>query len=219
MATQDVLIQPSTVSQNKKTAHKTQGTAALTLGALGVVYGDIGTSPLYTFQEIFRPATGIALDSQHITAAVSVIFWALMLVVMLKYVLLILRADNRGEGGVLALSALAAQSSGVALRPWLLLLGLFGATLFYGDSVITPAVSVLGAMEGLSIVSPTLTPFVVPITIAILLNLFLIQRWGTSAVGKVFGPMMIIWFTLLAVSGVVHIINEPTILAALNGGI
>lgn len=216
MATHDVLIQSSAIHQDKKSAHKTQGTAALTLGALGVVYGDIGTSPLYTFQEIFRPATGVALDSQHIIGAVSVIFWALMLVVMLKYVLLILRADNRGEGGVLALSALAAQSSGAAFRPWLLLLGVCGATLFYGDSVITPAVSVLGAMEGLSVVSPTLTPVVVPITIAILLGLFLVQRWGTSVVGKVFGPMMIVWFALLAVSGVVHIHNEPTILAALN---
>lgn len=192
--------------------------AGLTLAALGVVYGDIGTSPLYTFQEIFRPATGVALDAYHITGAVSAIFWALMLVVTFKYVLLILRADNRGEGGVLALSALAVQSSEKHpwLRPWLLVLGLAGATLFYGDSVITPAISVLGAMEGLSLVTPTLTPFVVPITLGILVGLFLVQRKGTGSVGKVFGPLMILWFTVLAVSGLIQIVREPAILAALN---
>ena len=195
-----------------------QSMAALTLGALGVVYGDIGTSPLYTFQEVFRPTTGVALDALHITGAVSTIFWALMLVVTLKYVLLILRADNRGEGGVLALSALAAQSTEKypRLRPWLLLLGLFGATLFYGDSVITPAISVLGAVEGLSVVTPTLTAFVVPISLAILVGLFLVQRRGTGAVGKIFGPLMILWFTILAVSGINQILHEPAILAALN---
>lgn len=198
--------------------HRPQGMAALTLGALGVVYGDIGTSPLYTFQEIFRPATGVALDAPHITGAASVIFWALMLVVTLKYVLLILRADNRGEGGVLALSALATQSAEKypRLRPWLLILGLFGATLFYGDSVITPAISVLGAVEGLSVVTPKLTTFVVPIALGILIGLFLVQRRGTGAVGKIFGPLMILWFTVLAVSGINQIIREPAILAALN---
>ena len=207
-------------SQIDTTNHKikSQSAGAVTLAALGVVYGDIGTSPLYTFQEIFRPITGVTLDATNITGAVSTIFWALMLVVTFKYVLLILRADNRGEGGVLALSALAAQSTEKypRLRPWLLLLGLFGATLFYGDSVITPAISVLGAMEGLSVVTPTLTPFVVPITIGILVGLFLVQRKGTGAVGKIFGPLMILWFSILAISGVVHIVREPQILAALN---
>ncbi|MET0356233.1 MAG: potassium transporter Kup [Cellvibrio sp.] len=197
---------------------KSQSAGAITLAALGIVYGDIGTSPLYTFQEIFRPATGVPLDAAHITGAVSVIFWGLMLVVTFKYVLLILRADNRGEGGVLALSALAAQSTEryPRLRSKLLLLGLFGATLFYGDSVITPAISVLGAMEGLSVVTPTLTPFVVPITLGVLVGLFLVQRKGTGAVGKVFGPLMIVWFSVLAISGAVHIVREPQILAALN---
>ena len=207
-------------SQVDTTNHKikSQSAGAITLAALGVVYGDIGTSPLYTFQEIFRPITGVTLDATNITGAVSTIFWALMLVVTFKYVLLILRADNRGEGGVLALSALAAQSTEKypRLRPWLLLLGLFGATLFYGDSVITPAISVLGAMEGLSVVTPTLTPFVMPITIGVLVGLFLVQRKGTGAVGKIFGPLMILWFSILAISGVLHIVREPQILAALN---
>lgn len=224
MATQGITTQPPAADiklPNPKTSQpnlKPHGLAALTLGALGVVYGDIGTSPLYTFQEVFRPATGVALDAQHITGAVSAIFWALMLVVTLKYVLLILRADNRGEGGVLSLAALAAQSTEKypRMRPWLLLLGLFGATLFYGDSVITPAISVLGAVEGLSVVTPTLTPFVVPITLGILVGLFLVQRKGTGAVGNIFGPLMLLWFAILALSGIAHIVQQPGILAALN---
>ncbi len=216
MTTQNISTQfPASIKHQKL---KSQGTAALTLGALGVVYGDIGTSPLYTFQGIFSPTTGVALDVPHITGAVSAIVWALMLVVTLKYVFLILRADNRGEGGVLALSALAAQATEryPRLRSGLLLLGLFGATLFYGDSVITPAISVLGAMEGLSVVTPKLTPFVVPITLGVLVGLFLVQRKGTGAVGKVFGPLMTLWFTVLAVSGVCHIVQQPEILQALN---
>lgn len=211
-------ISTQTPSTNTHQKLKSQSTAALTLGALGVVYGDIGTSPLYTFKEIFHPATGVALDALHITGAVSAIVWALMLVVTLKYVVLILRADNRGEGGVLALSALAAQSTEKypRLRSYLLLLGLFGATLFYGDSVITPAISVLGAMEGLTVVTPTLTPFVVPITLGILVGLFLVQRKGTGVVGKVFGPLMILWFSVLGGSGAYHVVLQPDILHALN---
>lgn len=195
-----------------------QNLSLLTLGALGVVYGDIGTSPLYTFQEVFRPATGVGLEPAQIIGAVSAIFWALMLVVTLKYVLLILRADNRGEGGVMALSAMAAQAVGDKhkLRPWLLLLGLAGATLFYGDSVITPAISVLGAVEGLSVVAPTLSSWIVPITLLILASLFVMQKHGTGTVGKIFGPVMLLWFTVLAVSGAVQVIHQPQILAALN---
>jgi KUP system potassium uptake protein len=216
MTTQNISTRFSASIKNQNI--KSQSTAALTIGALGVVYGDIGTSPLYTFQEVFRPAAGVALDAFHITGAVSAIFWALMLVVTLKYVLLILRADNRGEGGVLSLSALAAQSTEKypRMRPWLLLLGLFGATLFYGDSVITPAISVLGAVEGLSVVTPTLTPFVVPIALGVLVGLFLVQRKGTGAVGKVFGPLMLLWFSVLAFSGLHKIVQQPDILAALN---
>ncbi len=195
-----------------------QSLAALTLAAIGVVYGDIGTSPLYTVKEIFAPATGVPLDSHHIVGAISTIFWALMLVVTLKYVILILRADNRGEGGSLALTALAAQTANKnqQLRRWILLIGLFGATLFYGDSIITPAISVLGAMEGLEVATPALKPLVVPMTLAILISLFLVQRFGTGAMGKIFGPIVTLWFLMLAVSGVAHIIAQPAILAALN---
>ena len=159
---------------------------ALTLGAIGVVYGDIGTSPLYTIKEIFLPATGVALTNTNLIGAVSVLFWALMLVVTFKYVILILRADNRGEGGALALTALATRAvqHQPALRRALLLLGVFGATLFYGDGVITPAISVLGAMEGLEVATPALKPFVVPASVGVLLGLFLFQRFGTSAVGN-----------------------------------
>ena len=192
--------------------------AVLTLGAIGVVYGDIGTSPLYTVKEIFLPATGVALNPANLIGAISAIIWALMLVVTLKYVILILRADNRGEGGGLALTALATRAVGAkpVLRKFLLLLGVFGATLFYGDSVITPAISVMGAIEGLEIITPTLQPYVLPISLAVLLGLFMIQRYGTQAVGKVFGPIIVLWFATLAVVGFMHIQQQPQILAALN---
>lgn len=198
--------------------HGKQGFSALMLGAIGVVYGDIGTSPLYTVREVFHPATGVPLDDVHLIGAISTIFWALMLVVTLKYVLIILRADNRGEGGGLALTALAAQA--LQQRPMLraaaLLLGVFGATLFYGDSIITPAISVLGAMEGLELVTPTLTPYVMPLTLVILVLLFMVQRFGTSVVGRLFGPIIVVWFVVLGSIGIVHIVSEPSILQALN---
>ena len=192
--------------------------AALTLGALGVVYGDIGTSPLYTMKEIFSPAMGIPLDALHIIGAVSVIFWGLMMVVTLKYVLLILRADNRGEGGIMALTALAAKAAGTTPRRRLVLLlvGVFGAALFYGDSVITPAISVLGAVEGLEVVTPAFKPYVLPICAVILVALFCMQRYGTGMVGKLFGPVIVLWFAVLAATGLMEIAKEPAILAALN---
>ena len=195
-----------------------QSTAALTLGAIGVVYGDIGTSPLYTVKEIFLPANGVALTHENLIGAVSAIFWALMLVVTLKYVILILRADNRGEGGALALTALAAnaEKGRPRLRHFLLMLGLFGATLFYGDSIITPAISVLGAVEGLEIATPWLQPFVVPISLVVLVMLFFMQRFGTHWVGRFFGPIIVIWFVILGVTGVLQIIHTPAILQALN---
>lgn len=199
-------------------ATRKHGLAALTLGAIGVVYGDIGTSPLYTIKEIFAPHTGVPLDALHLVGAVSVIFWALMLVVTLKYVILILRADNHGEGGGLALTALATKAvqSRPALRGGLLLLGMFGATLFYGDSVITPAISVLGAMEGLELVTPALKSYVVPFTLAILVGLFLIQRRGTAFVGRFFGPIIVLWFVVLGFTGLLQIAQQPAILTALN---
>ena len=201
-----------------ETTLQKQSLGAATLGAIGVVYGDIGTSPLYTVKEVFAPATGVALTPENLIGAVSVIFWALMLVVTLKYVTLILRADNRGEGGALALTALAAQA--VADRPRLRLallsLGVFGATLFYGDSVITPAISVLGAMEGLTVVTPDLAAWVLPLSIAVLIGLFVVQRFGTAAVGKAFGPVILLWFAVLGITGVMQIAQQPAILAALN---
>ena len=195
-----------------------QSLAALTLGALGVVYGDIGTSPLYTMKEVFNPANGVALDAFGVVGAVSVIFWALMFVVTLKYVILILRADNRGEGGIMALTALAAKAAGSTpqRRTLLLLTGVLGAALFYGDSVITPAISVLGAVEGLETITPAFKPYVLPISLVVIVGLFVVQRFGTGLVGKLFGPVIGVWFLVLGLTGVVQISQNPAILAALN---
>lgn len=201
----------------KKTSSR-ESMSALTLGALGVVYGDIGTSPLYTMKEVFSPATGIPLDAANLIGAVSVIFWGLMMVVTFKYVLLILRADNRGEGGMMALTALAAEAAGKTpkARVILLLTGVLGAALFYGDSIITPAISVLSAVEGLEVVTPALKPYVLSISVAVIIGLFAVQRYGTGLVGKMFGPVIVVWFGVLAVTGMTEIIQQPTILAALN---
>ena len=206
-------LQPPSATHNSH-----PGMAALTLAAIGVVYGDIGTSPLYTIKEVFLPATGVALNAANLVGAISAIFWALMLVVTLKYVLLVLRADNRGEGGVLALTALAAQAVAKqpALQRGLLLLGVAGATLFYGDSIITPAISVLGAMEGLTVATPALTRYVLPLSLVVLVVLFVVQRHGTAAVGRWFGPVIVLWFVTLAATGLWQISREPAILAALN---
>ena len=209
---------PESVSHEHSRPTGKNGLAVLTLGAIGVVYGDIGTSPLYTIKEVFAPHTGVPLDSLHLIGAVSTILWALMLVVTLKYVILILRADNHGEGGGLALTALAsaAVKETPRLRQALLLLGVFGATLFYGDSVITPAISVLGAMEGLQIIAPGLEPLILPVSVLILIGLFLIQRFGTGVVGKFFGPVIVLWFLVLGGIGLWHVAQQPAILAALN---
>ncbi|GAC1536471.1 MAG: potassium transporter Kup [Ramlibacter sp.] len=195
-----------------------QSLGILTLSALGVVYGDIGTSPLYTMKEVFSPANAMALNAANVIGAVSTIFWALMVVVTLKYVVLILRADNRGEGGIMALTALAAKAAGgtPTRRTLLLLTGVLGAALFYGDSVITPAISVLGAVEGLETITPAFKPYVLPISMAVIVGLFLGQRYGTAAVGKLFGPIVIVWFAVLALTGVIQIVQYPAILAALN---
>jgi KUP system potassium uptake protein len=203
----------------EKTKNKNkQGTVALALGAIGVVYGDIGTSPLYTFKETFGPNTGLTLDPAHLIGAASVIVWALMLVVTLKYVLLILRADNRGEGGIVALTALAVAAAGKTPR-WrnaLILIGITGAALFYGDSVITPAISVMSAIEGLHVATPALDPYVLPLSVGVLIGLFAVQNRGTASVGVLFGPVIVLWFAVLAVTGVNEILREPAILAALN---
>ena len=202
-------------SRNQSTK---SSTAALTVAAIGIVYGDIGTSPLYTMQTIFSKEYGLDLNNFNILGVVSLIMWGLFSVVALKYVTLILRADNRGEGGIMALMALALESVGKQSR-WhivLLMLGLFGAALFYGDGVITPAMSVISAIEGLNVATPSFATYVVPITVVVLIALYFIQRKGTAGIGVFFGPIMILWFAALSVMGVINIVKAPVILQALN---
>ncbi|KXU83428.1 potassium transporter Kup [Paraburkholderia monticola] len=191
---------------------------ALALAALGVVYGDIGTSPLYTLATVFDPINGLAVNAFNIVGIVSLIFWSLMIVVSLKYVVLILRANNHGEGGIMALLALAASSvkSRPRLRRTLLVVGVMGAALFFGDSVITPAISVLSAVEGLEVVEPGLKTYVIPITLAAIIVLFVTQKHGTSGIGAVFGPVMVLWFFVIAAAGIANILNAPVVLYALN---
>ncbi|KWK74334.1 potassium transporter Kup [Burkholderia ubonensis] len=191
---------------------------ALALAALGVVYGDIGTSPLYTLSTVFDPVNGLALNAFNLVGIVSLIFWSLMVVVSLKYVVLILRANNHGEGGIMALLALAASSvaSRPRLRRALLVVGVMGASLFFGDSVITPAISVLSAVEGLEVVAPVLKTYVIPVTLAALIALFILQKHGTSGIGAVFGPVMVSWFVVIGIAGAVNIARMPAILFALD---
>jgi KUP system potassium uptake protein len=191
------------------------------LAALGVVFGDIGTSPLYAFKETLNPEHGVAFTPEVVLGLLSLIFWGLMFVVTLKYVVFVLRADQDGEGGILALQALARSAvAGSAARPWVLqligALGLLGAAMFYGDSLITPAISVLSAVEGLQIEAPGLSHFVVPITLLILVGLFAVQRKGTGAVGKIFGPVMLLWFLAIAAGGLWQVVKHPEVLAALD---
>ena len=194
--------------------------AVLMLTALGVVYGDIGTSPLYTLKEAFGHAHGLTPAPENVYGVLSLVFWSVMLVVALKYLVFILRADNRGEGGVLALLALVQQrqhrSTDARRRALLVVLGVFGTALLYGDGIITPAISVLGAMEGLEVAAPRLEPFVVAGTVGILLALFLVQRFGTARVGKAFGPVTLVWFATIGVLGLAEIARNPQVLAAVN---
>jgi KUP system potassium uptake protein len=190
----------------------------LVVGAIGVVYGDIGTSPLYTLRTAFTGSFGLPLTPDNVLGVLSVIFWALLVVVTLKYITLIMRADNRGEGGILALTALVSRGieSRNRLRWWLVGLGIFGAAMFYGDGMITPAITVLGAVEGLGVIAPAMHPFIVPVSIVILVALFAIQRKGTASIGAVFGPVMAIWFVVLGVLGAMGIARGPAVLAALE---
>lgn len=189
---------------------------SLILAALGVVYGDIGTSPLYALRESFH-LSHLPLTSPNVLGVLSLILWALILIISIKYLLFILRADNRGEGGMLALSSLVNPRAPRGRRSWLLLmLGLFGTALLYGDGMITPSISVLSAIEGLTIVTPVFQPYVEPITIVILVLLFAGQSRGTAAVGRIFGPVMLTWFIVIAALGVRSIIAEPQVLAAIN---
>ncbi|MRD48030.1 potassium transporter Kup [Caenimonas koreensis DSM 17982] len=208
-----------TASHNEASAHGWRG--AIALAALGVVYGDIGTSPLYALRECLNPEHGVPLTPDAVLGLLSLIFWALTLVVTVKYIVFVLRADHDGEGGIMALQALARQGiAGQASHPWMLRLiagmGLTGAAMFYGDSLITPAISVLSAVEGLNVATPLFNAYVLPLTLVILVALFAAQRLGTGAVGKVFGPIMLLWFATLAWLGVQHIADDPRVLQALN---
>ncbi len=192
---------------------------ALSLGALGVVYGDIGTSPLYALKECFNGKHGVPPTPENVLGVLSLVFWAMTFVVTVKYLAFVMEADNRGEGGILALLALVGRRR--ASRPArraLLVAGLFGAALLYGDGVITPAISVLGAVEGLKVAAPSLGPLVVPITVAILIGLFLLQKRGTAAVGMVFGPIMLLWFAAIAAVGVHGILRDPGVFRAVWPG-
>lgn len=186
----------------------------MTLGALGVVYGDIGTSPLYAFREALHAAGGAPSESE-VLGLLSLIVWALTLVVTVKYVIFVLRADNKGEGGTLSLMTLA-MNAFEKRPPWIIGLGIVGGALFLGDAIITPAISVLSAVEGIEVVEPRLTPWVVPLTVVILLALFMVQRFGTARVSTVFGPIMAAWFLILGLTGLLHIADAPQVLWALN---
>jgi KUP system potassium uptake protein len=190
----------------------------VTLAALGVVFGDIGTSPLYALKECFSPDHGIPFTPNAVYGIISMLFWAITIVVSLKYVLFVMRADNNGEGGVLALMALSLRTAVTGSRrsQILMMLGVFGACMFYGDVVITPAISVLSAVEGLDIAVPGTSKYVIPLTLVILTGLFMIQRHGTSVVGKLFGPVMMVWFGSLGLLGIFNIMQAPGILAAIN---
>ena len=199
-----------------------QGRRLLVLGltAIGVVYGDIGTSPIYAIRESFHASYGLAATPENVLGVLSLIFWSLILVISIKYLVLVLRADNNGEGGIIALTALVSPPSEKAKgRRWILVLaGLFGAALLYGDSMITPAISVLSAIEGLEVATPVFEPYIIPITIGILIALFVVQSYGTAGVGSVFGPITLTWFLTLGTLGVIQIVQLPDVLAAMNPG-
>ena len=191
----------------------------LTLTALGVVYGDIGTSPLYTIRECFYGAHAVAVTPENVLGVLSMVLYALFVVISIKYIAIVMRADNQGEGGILALTALVpVQGRGTLKKaaPVLIALGIFGAALLYGDGMITPAISVLGAVEGLQVETPLFQPYVVPMSVAILVVLFLFQKYGTHRVGRLFGPIMVVWFLTIAVLGIRSIVREPSVIAAIN---
>jgi KUP system potassium uptake protein len=198
--------------------NKPQRLLPLVVGAVGVVFGDIGTSPLYTLQQAFSKTYGLAPDAGNVLGVLSLVFWALMLVITVKYVAIIMRADNRGEGGILALMAVVQRSLPIAspLSYGLGLLGIFGTALFFGDGVITPAISVLSAIEGLGVAAPSLVKYVLPATIVVLLLLFSIQRQGVAGVGKLFGPITVVWFLAIGATGFAQLLKNPSVLQAVN---
>src|SRR4051794_35656134 len=195
-------------------AHGANLSQSLTIAALGVVYGDIGTSPLYAIKQCFNGAESVT--APRVYGVLSLIVWALTIVVTVKYVIVLMRADNRGEGGIFALTVLAMRARAGRNNRWILLAGLIGGSLFFGDGVLTPAISVMSAVEGLEVKEPELQPFVLPLTLILLVALFMAQRRGTERVGGLFGPVMIVWFTVLGMLGVAEIARHPAILRALN---
>jgi KUP system potassium uptake protein len=208
----------STVRPLRQTLRQRRATAALVLGAIGIVFGDIGTSPLYALQTAFSPEHGIPLRADNVMGILSLIVWSMVWVITIKYLFVMMRADNNGEGGILALLALALREAGdrPRLRWTIIGIGMFGAAMFYGDSMITPAISVLGAMEGLEVATPVFSPFVIPITIGVLAGLFLIQSHGTHRVGTFFGPVMVLWFLTIGALGISELVKNPAVLAALK---
>src|SRR5438067_1122042 len=188
--------------------------AMLLVAALGVVFGDIGTSPIYAFRESLRAAGGVEAQAP-VLGIMSLVFWAVVLFVALKYVVFVMRADNQGEGGTMALISLALPAAG-RLRTVLLAIGLGGASLFFGDAMITPAISVLSAIEGLQIATPLFSPYVVPVAAVVLIALFMIQRRGSGRVGRLFGPVMAAWFVVLGLAGITHVLTRPEVLVSLD---
>ncbi|RYG11687.1 MAG: potassium transporter Kup, partial [Burkholderiales bacterium] len=191
--------------------------AALTLGAIGIVYGDIGTSVLYALKVVFNSGH-VPLTPDNVYGILSMVFWTVTVIVSLKYVTLILRADNNGEGGLIAMLALAsnAVNDKPKLRRWLLGVGIFGTAIFYGDGVITPAISVLSAVEGLELLSPAFNPYIMPIALVVIFGLFYVQKNGTSGIGRFFGPICALWFVVIALLGIPHIWAHPEVLAAIS---
>ena len=207
--------EPASAPPSNAPGHAPKNVGKLVLGAIGVVYGDIGTSPLYALRESLHAASGATVDQYDVFGVVSLLIWTLILIVTVKYVILVMRADNRGEGGTLSLVALVQQA--LQKRPgWLLAIGVVGISLFFGDAVITPAISVLSAVEGVGYVVPGFGPFVVPLTIVIIVGLFLFQAQGTERVAILFGPIMVLWFVVIGGMGLSHVISNPAILHALN---
>ena len=204
-------------TQPSSASHGSQ-LVAITIAAIGVVYGDIGTSPLYAMRECFSGSYAVLPTRDNVLGILSLIFWSLIIVISIKYIIFVMRADNRGEGGILALMALVLHHFGGTdrQRHRLIMMGLFGATLFYGDGVITPAISVLSAVEGLHLATPVLTPYVIPITVLILVGLFAVQSHGTARVGAFFGPVMLLWFAILALLGLINMMKAPQVLAAFD---
>jgi KUP system potassium uptake protein len=216
MASRTAATTAPTTTSKDQSSPRGRYLGTLSIAALGVVYGDIGTSPLYALRECFHEAHGIAVTTANVHGVLSLIFWSLVLIVSVKYLLFVLRADNEGEGGILALMTLASSKMRSPRRRIVAAtLGLFGSALLYGDGAITPAISVISAVEGLEIAAPSLKPFVIPITVVILLSLFAFQRHGTARVGALFGPIVVVWFVTLTVLGLVNIAQNPSVLVAL----